>query len=265
MKLEDFLTGSSGQLISSIEEANLNAWPAIQQVLLDGWLLRFSGSYSKRGNAIVPVYPGTQPVLQKIRYCENAYRREDLPTLFRMSSAPGLRTLDRTLAELGYEQTDASLVLTYRNGKLPTTSSQQFRRLTLDTWINVYCKLSGMPETATRLQKLLLKSIPCDAIYGVIVDKTQYVACGLAVVDDKVTGLFDILTDPIYRRRGHAQELILNLLRCGSEHGAETGYLQVAEDNEPARALYEHLGFQSLYRAWYRIRDPSERRQPDSP
>ena len=258
------MTCSSGQLISRIEEANLNAWPAIQQVLLDGWVLRFSGSYSKRGNAVVPVCPGTKPLLQKVRYCENAYRREDLPTWFRISSKPGLRTLDRTLAELGYEQADASLVLTYRNGELPTTSSQHFRLLTLDTWLNVYCKLSGMPETATQLQRLLLKSIPCEAIYGAIIDKTQYVACGLAVVDDKLVGLFDILTDPIYRRRGHAQELILGLLRCGLEHGAETGYLQVTENNEPARALYRHLGFQSLYRAWYRSRDRLEMGQPDS-
>ena len=106
------MTCSSGQLISRIEEANLNAWPAIQQVLLDGWLLRFSGSYSKRGNTVVTVCPGTKPLLQKVRYCENADRREDLPTLFRISSKPGLRALDRTLAELGYEQADASLVLT---------------------------------------------------------------------------------------------------------------------------------------------------------
>ena len=147
---------------------------------------------------------------------------------------------------------------------MPTTSSQHFRLLTLDTWLNVYCKLSGMPETATQLQRLLLKSIPWEAIYGAIIDKTQYVACGLAVVDDELVGLFDILTDPIYRRRGHAQELILGLLRCGLERRAETGYLQVTEDNEPAHALYRHLGFQSLYRVWYRSRDRLEMGQPDS-
>tara|TARA_B100000809_G_scaffold94341_1_gene93008 strand:- start:52836 stop:53192 length:357 start_codon:yes stop_codon:yes gene_type:complete len=64
-KMEGFLTCSSSQLIRRFEEANLNTRPAFQQVLLDFWLLRFSGSYSKRGNSIVPVYRGTQPLLEK--------------------------------------------------------------------------------------------------------------------------------------------------------------------------------------------------------
>ena len=258
------MTRSSVELIRRVEEAKLNAWPPIQQVLFDGWLLRFSGSYSKRGNAVVPLYPGTQRTLQKIRHCEEAYSRKGLPTLFQLSNVPELRSLDRALADSRYKRIDSSLVLTVGLDELPATSGRLFEVLEIDSWLNVYCHLSGMPKTAARLQQLVLKSIPADAIYGAIKSSAGHVACGLAVIDDKFIGLFDILTHPNYRRQGHARQLILNLLRCGTKNGAHTGYLQVAKDNKPALALYKHMGFQSLYRSWYRLRQGLETRSVDS-
>ena len=258
------MTRSSVELIRRIEEAKLNAWPPIQQVLFDGWLLRFSGSYSKRGNAVVPLYPGTQRMLPKIRHCEDAYTREGLPTLFQLSDVPELRSLDRALADSRYKRIDPSLVLTVGRDELPPTSGRQFEVLEIDSWLNVYCHLSGMPKTAARLQKLVLKSIPHDAIYGAIKSSAGHVACGLAVIDDEFIGLFDILTHPNYRRHGHARQLILNLMHHGSKSGVHTGYLQVAKDNKPALELYKHIGYQSLYQSWYRIRQGLETRSVES-
>ncbi|MCS5567733.1 MAG: GNAT family N-acetyltransferase, partial [Pseudomonadales bacterium] len=175
-----------------------------------------------------------------------------------------LRSLDRALADSRYKRIDPSLVLTVGRGGFPATSGRQFEMLEIDSWLNVYCHLSGMPKTAARLQKLVLKSIPHDAIYGAIKSSAGHVACGLVVIDDEFIGLFDILTHPNYRRQGYARQLILNLLHCGSEKGAHTGNLQVAKDNKPALALYKHIGFQSLYRSWYRIRQGLGTRSVDS-
>ena len=226
--------------------------------------LRFSGSYSKRGNAVVPLYPGTQRTLQKIRHCEEAYSRKGLPTLFQLSDVPELRSLDRALADSRYKRIDSSLVLTIGLDKLPATSGRQFEVLEIDSWLNVYCRLSGMPKTAARLQQLVLKSIPADAIYGAIKSSAGHVACGLAVIDDEFIGLFDILTHPNYRRHGHARQLISNLMHHGSKNGVHTGYLQVAKDNKPALELYKHIGYQSLYQSWYRIRQGLETRSVES-
>jgi ribosomal protein S18 acetylase RimI-like enzyme len=37
----------------------------------------------------------------------------------------------------------------------------------------------------------------------------------------------------------------------GKARGAEQTYLQVMENNPPALALYERLGFNKLYEYWY--------------
>src|SRR5215468_4012043 len=90
-----------------VEEACLNAWPALREVLLDGWLLRFSDGQTRRANSANPLRPVSsvdRPAFEAL------YRRFSLPTIFRVLSLIDA-SIDDCLAEAGYTREGESCVL----------------------------------------------------------------------------------------------------------------------------------------------------------
>jgi GNAT superfamily N-acetyltransferase len=56
-------------------------------------------------------------------------------------------------------------------------------------------------------------------------------------------GVHGLEVEEEFRRRGLARALMAAVFRLGAEHGAATAWLEVAVGNQPARRLYEGLGF----------------------
>lgn len=266
------------QLTQRIEEASLNAWPALHQILLDGWVLRFARGFTKRSNSIVPLYatrwtetaytnPGdTRRLLaEKIRYCENLYAREQLQTVFRITSFDNISQsvelnaqfdaakaiLDELLAQRGYQREETSLVLSKALDKKPVQNN--IKLLPLDQWLLTYSQLTGLPEPAKSLHGLILKSISGDCGFAVLEEDGQAVACGMAVIEQELAGLFDIFTHPDARGAGHGTTMVNGLCEWAANAQAKRVYLQVVEHNEPALDLYKRLGMREIYRYWYRV------------
>jgi len=238
-----------------IEEVSLNAWPALKQTLYDGWVLRFSEGYTKRANSVTPLYHSTLGLEEKIRFCENAYTEQGLPPIFRLTEPFATPDLDSALAERDYQMLDPTRVMGL---DLSILKSQEFpelllRELPLDTWLEIFSKLSGYALDKQPLHKKILEKILSPALMICLEVSGQPVTCGLGVLQMGVFGLFDIVTHPDHRNRGLGTQLVTEMLNWGRACGAKQAYLQVMESNPQARHLYSKLGFRDLYRYWYRI------------
>jgi ribosomal protein S18 acetylase RimI-like enzyme len=66
--------------------------------------------------------------------------------------------------------------------------------------------------------------------------------------------VFDMVTAPEARGRGHATLACATLLAWAAGQGARSAHLQVEEDNAPAIAVYRRFGFATLYTYHYRGR-----------
>ncbi len=60
--------------------------------------------------------------------------------------------------------------------------------------------------------------------------------------------LLTLATDPAQRRQGIARRLVAGFVAKAATLGATSAFLEVAEDNTPARALYTQTGFAEVGR-----------------
>lgn len=245
-----------------IEELSLNAWPALQTVCYDGWLLRFANGYTSRANSINPLYASTLPLLEKIRFCQEIYAAKNLDVIFKLTAANF--ELDKLLEEQGYAQRNPTLVQTLDlnanksfSKSLASSDELSLTAKPTEKWLNAVEAINNIkPENSQTLRQMLPLMVP-SACFAAITREDRIVATGMAVLERGYVGLFDIATASEHRQQGLAYNVVNNLLEWGRQHGATKAYLQVVEENTAARNLYRKIGFSDSYQYWYRVKPRS--------
>ena len=243
-------------MITTIEELSLNAWAALQTLLYDGWVIRFSNGYTKRANSVNPLYPSRMDLEEKLRFCESLYREKGVPVVFKLTSAIYPRDLDEKLEERGYQKDSPTSVqiVDLESLHFQGTSEIKIQESLSDEWLDSFCAMSAVSrQHSETLRKILTNIVPRHCFVS-LTSSDRVVACGLGVLQSGYIGLFDIVTDPGFRRHGYGQQVVHSIMEWGKENGAKTAYLQVMLNNPPALRLYAKLGYTEQYQYWYRVK-----------
>jgi hypothetical protein len=131
-------------MILKLEEIALNAWPAIEEFNLDGWVIRYANGVTKRSNSVNPLYESSEDIEEKIDFCESFYRSKAIPVCFKITEISKPKGLDQILEARGYEHKFDVLIQVMDISKLNGDIDEKIHLLenTDDLWLDHYlCKL----------------------------------------------------------------------------------------------------------------------------
>ncbi|OPJ62096.1 GNAT family N-acetyltransferase [Clostridium oryzae] len=243
-------------MIQKIEQMSMKANPSTETLSYDGWIIRFSDSFTKEANSINPLFSSSYPVEVKINSCEELFRSKNLPIIYKLTDSTENYSLDSALIKRNYVQLPGARVCLLN---LNIVNGPEYRCIKVynkpsSVWINYFFKFTEIDaKHSTLLMKLYNKIIP-TAIYLLILVNDIPVGCGLGIVENDYLGLFNLCIDKNMRGNGYGKQLVLNLLEQGKKNGAKYSYLQVGLDNLIAYNLYKSIGFTELYNYWYRAK-----------
>jgi ribosomal protein S18 acetylase RimI-like enzyme len=239
--------------VVALEDAMGRAWPALEVVRDEAWLLRASHGLTRRGDSVLARPGGTSPLAERIARAEAFAAAHGRRTLFQLSAAsePGL---DDELACRGYAHEAQTSVLTAAlAGLADETADIELTAEPTPDWLALWDDAEGYGARLPLAQEILA-AIVQPAAYALLRVDGDVAAQARAVVDGEHLGVYAVATRPAFRRRGLARACLAVLARWGADAGATTAYLLVERHNTPAVALYKRLGFEERFVYWYRAR-----------
>jgi GNAT superfamily N-acetyltransferase len=253
---------TEGGLPWRIEETCLNAFPALKQVLLRNWLLRFSAGVSRRANSVNPLDPRCERIAAAIAAGEALYHAAGLPTIFRVPSIVQ-PALDRELAARCYTSEGESCVLygaidALKLGAAAADPAVRLVRSPEAGWLRAMARLQGHTAAQSAAYRRIVGAIAIPARFALVAVDGVPAALAYGALHDGLLCYESVVTDRRYRRHGLARRVIASLASWARDSGATGACLQVEASNAPARALYAGFGLAELYRYHYR-REPARR------
>ncbi|MDO5701771.1 MAG: GNAT family N-acetyltransferase [Lachnospiraceae bacterium] len=246
--------------IKKTEDLSLNAWPSHQIEVYDGWILRYSYFYTHRTNCVEQIGPSALPLSEKISYCEEIYRRWRTPCIFKISPITE-PSLDRLLEERGYRIEHPVEVMTHSLSAAPAPALPEGVSMHVSdhvdsVWINRLFELKGdVADIHRKIVPGMYAAIPKDEIAVTVLSGNETCGIGLGILDRDCAGVYAIHVSERWRKKGIASAIVCTILDEARKRSAKSAYLQVVEDNYPAKRLYRKLGFIREYRCYFRVHD----------
>jgi GNAT superfamily N-acetyltransferase len=248
-------TSADASLAWRVEETCLNAWPALREIVLDGWLVRFSEGLSRRNNSANPL--SARSAISETAIAETAafYRRHERPAIFRVPSiaAPAA---DKALAKAGFTAEAKTCVLHGAIEGLDATTDPAVTLLPRAdrVWFQAMAALQGHTPEEAHTYRRIIGAISVPAVFAAIPGEDgRLVALAYGIIHSGMLCYESVVTDARQRRRGHARKIVTTLAGWAKAQGATDACLQVVAENTPAHALYDQIGLTGeVYRYHYR-------------
>lgn len=239
------------------ERRAVAGWPPLESQPLGEWLLRASGGYSSRGNAVLAVGDPGLPFASALSSVTDFYASHGLPPMAQVVVAsdvhqafeaggwvdarPGeadtrfqLGSVSQTLRAVRRAARPRGLTVVIETVAGPGWLADDERALSLETVAR------GVLEGPDRVGFASVLRPGPDGQDRVIAKGR---VAGVLEGSDDWAGISNLWVDPSHRRQGLGVLVIGALLGWAAERGATTAYLQTRGDNSGALALYERLGF----------------------
>jgi N-acetylglutamate synthase len=244
--------GDTG-LILGLECRLINAWPSFDYQAYEGWILRLAKGYSKRANCASPLVPGARLDEPLVDFMVARFAEANVRPTFRLTSIEG-EGVEDLLARRGFEAIEPTRVLLARISDESTADpSVLLEAKVTPRWVRETARSYGGEKSNDAILIEIVSRIRQHVAFATLDLDDRHVAWGLGVVERGYVGLYDIVVAPELRGIGLGRRIVTSLMAWGRSEGAHSAYLQVREDNEVARSLYESLGFAETYRYVYRV------------
>jgi len=244
---------SDPALVLGLESRLVNAWPSFDYQTYEGWLLRLAKGYSKRANSASPLLPGATLDDALVDFMAAQFVAANVRPTFRLNSLQAPEA-DRVLAARGYREIEPTHVLVTRvSDECTVDPSVLLEPKVSMRWVRETARSYGDEKADDSILIDIVSRIRQNAVFATLDLDDRHVAWGLGVVERGYVGLYDIVVAPELRGIGLGRRVLTSLMAWGRDEGAHSAYLQVREDNEVARALYESLGFENAYRYTHRV------------
>jgi len=242
-----------------IEELSMNAWPSLQTVLYDGWVIRLSDGYGNRSNSINPIYGSSIEFEEKHEYCDKLFTHHNLQTTYKLTSFKEHEVIEDKLKKMNYQKINETSIQVC---ELNASSQQNYGGIITGddfsgSWINSVIEFNKIEEKHIPVFKKILSNIAVEKIVVCKEIQNEIAGCGYGAIQGNFVGVFDIVVKENFRGKGYGREIVETILSEASKRGARRSYLQVMINNPVALHLYEKLGYKEIYRYWYR-KKPAE-------
>lgn len=228
-----------------LREIAAAGWPATETEQLGDWLLRACAGVSKRANSVLAVGGPGMGLDRAVARVTDWYTARGLVPRIQESDP----MLAEALAAAGWESAEPTLAMVAPVAAL-SAAEPELREV---GYRGVWRELDARERTLRPDQESAAEALLTGADARLVVLGEPAVGIGRLDLVNRWAGLTCLWIDPDRRGQGLGTRLVRGLADLASADGALAVHLQVTEPN-PARALYERLGFveHHRYRYWQR-------------